>query len=205
MSHYFHTPTSDQTPHEVRAVIWGQEYCFSSASGVFSSTRLDPGTSVLFRLTDPPEDRPARMLDLGCGFGPIATALARACPQARVDAVDVNERALDLTARNASTMDLGDRVRVYAPDDVPADAQYDEIWSNPPIRIGKPALHLLLTTWLPRLTPQGCATLVVSKNLGADSLHSWLRDQGWSVDRLGSSQGFRVLRARRSADESVIP
>ena len=193
MSHYFETPTTAATPHQVHATIWGRDYAFSSSAGVFSASRLDPGTAVLFRLADPPEDRPARFLDLGCGFGPIAAALATSCPQARVDAVDVNQRALDLTAANAASLGLADRVSVFQPDDVPPETQYDEIWSNPPIRIGKPALHELLSRWLARLAPDGRAVMVVSRNLGADSLAAWLESQTWAVQRLGSSQGFRVL------------
>ena len=198
MSHYFETPESTVKRHEVRASFWGEDYLFLSADGVFSSTRLDPGTSVLFRLTEPPMDREARILDLGCGFGPIAIALALACPSVYVDAIDVNELALELAASNAQRMGVDDRVRTLLPTDVELNVRYDEIWSNPPIRIGKQALHDLLETWLVRLTPTGHATLVVGKNLGADSLHTWLESKGWGVSRLGSSKGFRVLTVHRA-------
>ena len=77
------------------------------------------------------------------------------------------------------------------------DATYDEIWSNPPIRIGKQALHELLLTWLPRLAPGGRAVMVVGKNLGADSLQRWLGEQGYPTERLASAKGFRVLESRR--------
>jgi len=113
-----------------------------------------------------------------------------------VDAVDVNERALALTRMNAERARVADRVRTFSPD----DAVYDEIWSNPPIRIGKKALHELLLTWLPRLRPGGAAYLVVSKNLGADSLTTWLIQQGWPTEKLASAKGFRVLKVRRDSD-----
>lgn len=197
MSHYFETPGSEQPRHQVRATIWGVEHEFVSAAGVFSAHRLDIGTQVLFRSTTPPPPETARLLDLGCGFGPITIALATACPAAQVDAVDVNDLALALTAENARAHGLADRVRTARPDELPADADYDEIWSNPPIRIGKQALHDLLSTWLPRLRPDGIAWLVVSKNLGADSLQAWLIDQGWTTERVASAKGFRVLRVSR--------
>ena len=193
MTHYFQTPSSPEIRHEITAQIWGREYHFLSATGIFSSTRLDPGTSVLFRLTDPPRDRTARFLDLGCGFGPIGLALATMCPHAHIDAVDVNDRALELARDNAVRLGVADRVNAAHPQDIPAETTYDEIWSNPPIRIGKQGLHDLLTSWLARLKPTGTAKLVVGKNLGADSLHSWLEAQGWAVSRVGSSKGFRVL------------
>ncbi|MDR2931290.1 MAG: methyltransferase [Propionibacteriaceae bacterium] len=204
MSHYFHTPQGQAPRHIVEATIWGRDYQFESATGVFSANRLDVGTSVLFRIAAPPLDRPARFLDLGCGVGPIAMALAIECPQARIDAVDTNHRAIELTARNAELLHVADRVQVHDEDPrlterawAPSEG-FDEIWSNPPIRIGKPALHDLLHSWLPLLTPDGSATFVVGKNLGADSLHSWLESNGWAVERLGSSRGFRVLRVRRT-------
>ena len=76
-------------------------------------------------------------------------------------------------------------------------ATYDEIWSNPPIRVGKQVLHDLLLTWLPRLAPGGRAVMVVGKNLGADSLQRWLGEQGWPTTRLASAKGFRILETRR--------
>jgi 16S rRNA G1207 methylase RsmC len=109
----------------------------------------------------------------------------------------VNERAVLLAAENAATLGVGDRYTAATPDAVPPEATYDEIWSNPPIRIGKEALHELLLTWLPRLAPDGRAVMVVGKNLGADSLQRWLGEQGFPTTRLASAKGFRVLETRR--------
>jgi 16S rRNA G1207 methylase RsmC len=84
-------------------------------------------------------------------------------------------------------------VVVVPPEAVPADVRFEAIWSNPPIRIGKQALHELLTAWLGRLTAAGRALLVVQRHLGADSLQRWLTDQGWPATRLASGRGYRVL------------
>jgi 16S rRNA G1207 methylase RsmC len=140
------------------------------------------------------------VLDLGCGYGVIGLAAAVASPQVRVTAVDVNERALLLARDNARALGVAERYAAALPDEVEPAATYDEIWSNPPIRVGKEALHALLLTWLPRLVPGGRAVLVVGKNLGADSLQRWLGDQGWPTTRLASAKGFRVLEVRRAAD-----
>jgi 16S rRNA (guanine1207-N2)-methyltransferase len=192
--HYFASdPSSRVRESEVSVDVWGHEMRLTTGSGVFSHGRLDLGTAVLFRQADPPAVG-ERFLDLGCGYGVIACALALARPEARVWAVDVNERALDLTRRNADRLGLADRVTVALPDAVPDDVRFDGIWSNPPIRIGKAALHEMLLGWLARLAPAGAATMVVGKNLGADSLQRWLREQGYGCDRLGSAKGFRVLR-----------
>ena len=92
-------------------------------------------------------------------------------------AVDVNERARTLCAANAADNGIGN-VEVLAPEAVDPALRFDAIWSNPPIRVGKAALHELLLTWLDRLTADGAAHLVVHKNLGSDSLQRWLTDAG---------------------------
>ena len=195
--HYF--TASPASPQELRTIdvrLQGHEARVVTAGGVFSGDHLDQATKILLDAVPAPPAT-GNLLDLGCGWGPIALALAFASPQAKVWAVDVNERALDLTQRNAASLAL-DGVQVALPDQVPADIAFDVIWSNPPIRIGKLALHELLLDWLPRLRPGGVAWLVVGKNLGADSLQSWLDEQGWPATRVASAKGFRVLRVARS-------
>jgi 16S rRNA (guanine1207-N2)-methyltransferase len=181
----------------VRASVWGHDLDLTSGSGVFAQGRLDVGTAVLFRETEPP--KPGTFLDLGCGYGVVGLALAVAVPGARVWAVDVNERAVLLANENAAALGVADRYTAVTPDAVPADVSFDEIWSNPPIRVGKQALHELLLTWLPRLAPAGRAVMVVGKNLGADSLQRWLGEQGYPTGRLASAKGFRVLESRRGS------
>lgn len=196
--HYFTAdPTVDFRRVPVVARVWGRELRLTSGSGVFAQGRLDIGTSVLFRQTEPPVA--GTFLDLGCGYGVIGLVLATAVPDSRVWAVDVNERALLLANENAATLGLGERFRAVLPHQVPEDVGFDEIWSNPPIRVGKAALHDLLLTWLPRLVPGGRAVMVVGRNLGADSLQRWLTEQGFPTERLASAKGFRVLEAHHPA------
>src|SRR5690606_34169573 len=140
----------------------------------FSPGHIDLGTTVLLRTVPVPE--PGEILDLGCGWGPIALTAALSQPQGRVTAVDVNERALDLLRTNAARVEARAPlapITACTPDQVSPDAVFDTIWSNPPIRIGKAALHELLAHWLPRLRASGEAYLVVQRNLGADSLAAW--------------------------------
>lgn len=197
--HYFTTePATAAQPREVRFSVAGREYTLASSGGVFSAARLDPGTAVLLRKAElPAAGTTGDLLDIGCGFGPITCVLATSAPAATVWAVDVNERARELTAANAARVGAADRVRVAAPDGVPAGVTFAQIWSNPPIRIGKDELHELLLRWLPRLAPDGVAWLVVARHLGGDSLHRWLTGQGWQVDRHASQKGYRVLRVSR--------
>lgn len=193
--HYFSAdPSAPFTRVPVTARVWGHDLDLVTGSGVFARGRLDIGTSILFRETQPPEG--GRLLDLGCGYGVIGLACAVAAPDAIVTGVDVNRRALLLAEENAERLGVADRFTACAPDEVAPAASYDEIWSNPPIRIGKAALHELLLTWLPRLAPGGRAVMVVGKNLGADSLQRWLGEQGYPTERVASAKGFRVLETR---------
>ncbi|HMR50488.1 MAG TPA: methyltransferase [Arachnia sp.] len=195
MSHYFENADGPLVTREIQATVFDADLTFVTAGGVFSGSRLDLGTSVLLREVEPPLE--GRVLDLGCGFGPIAVGLAVAEPGVIVDAIDVNERAVELTRINAERNGVADRVQATTPDEVPRERRYQEIWSNPPIRIGKQALHELLLTWLPRLEDDGEAWLVVGKNLGADSLQAWLTQQGWPTAKVASAKGFRVLKVSR--------
>lgn len=197
--HYFSAePSSALTRVPVTVDVWGHRLDLVSASGVFSAGRLDPGTAVLFRSTEPPVSG-TTYVDLGCGYGVLACALAVARPEATVWAVDVNERALQLTAENAERLGVGARVRACRPEAVPPDLVLDQVWSNPPIRIGKQALHDLLLHWLARLLPDGIAYLVVQKNLGSDSLAKWLTEQGHATERIANAKGYRVLAAKPRA------
>ena len=195
--HYFTpSPATDDRRFPLPVRLAGRDLDLVSSASVFSGHGLDKATAVLLArldtLTEPPAG--ARILDLGCGWGPIALTAALEHPDAEVWAVDVSERARELTAENAVRAGAG-TVHVAAPEDVPDEMMFDAIWSNPPIRIGKQALHELLLRWTARLTPQGTAALVVGKNLGADPLARWLAEQldGRDVAKVASAKGFRVL------------
>lgn len=196
MAQYFEpkpSVPSDTTTFDVALPDVG--FSLTTDRGVFSHGRLDTGTGLLLREAPAPPPR-GNLLDLGSGAGAIAVTLGLRAPQATVWAVDVNARARELVALNAARNRVGNVVAV-APDAVPPDLTFDAIWSNPPIRIGKVALHELLLRWLDRLAPSGHAVLVVQKHLGADSLHAWLRTEGYAVERLVSRQAYRLLRVAR--------
>jgi 16S rRNA G1207 methylase RsmC len=196
--HYFSAePTAPAQRGEIEFSAAGRGYRLTVASGVFSAGRLDPGTAVLLRKGGLPTAATTGVfLDLGCGYGPIAAVLATESPQATVWAVDVNSRARELTAENAASLGLGN-LEVAEPDEVPGDVVFDQIWSNPPTHVGKAELRALMERWLPRLAADGVAWLVINRHLGGDSLHAWLVELGWEVERVASQKGFRVLKVVR--------
>ncbi|MDN3356297.1 methyltransferase [Actinomadura sp. DC4] len=193
--HYFaKRPQAQSRPGTVDLVLPDLHFRLATDRGMFSPDRVDLGTRVLLD-TVPPPPATGDLLDLGCGYGPITLTMAARSPQAIVWGVDVNERALECGWANAQAAGL-DNVRFSLDDVIPAGLRFAAIWSNPPIRVGKPALHALLTTWLARLSPGGVAHLVVQKNLGSDSLQRWLGERGWPAERLASRAGYRVLAVR---------
>ncbi len=198
VDHYFTAqPASSGKLRPLQVQLAGRDLTLVTAPGVFSADRIDLGTRVLLRTVGKPPKR-GNLLDLGCGWGPLALTMAIQRPKATVWAVDVNERALDLVRRNAAIAGVTN-VRAALPDEVPDGVQFEAIWSNPPVRVGKQELHQMLDMWLARLAAGADAHLVVQRNLGADSLQAWLAGQNpdFQVERLGSAKGYRVLRVRR--------
>lgn len=203
--HYFSSQPSTPAKRRTLTVkLAGKPRTLVTAGGIFSPDGVDKGTSIL--LSEAPEpSRTGNLLDIGCGWGPIALTLGLLSPEATVYAVDVNERSIELTRDNAATLNLGN-VFASTPEDVDPELRFDTIWSNPPIRVGKEELHTILMTWLPRLAVDGDAYLVVQKNLGADSLQRWIAEQlkaqfpegGFEVERDSTNKSFRVIRVTRT-------
>lgn len=191
MTHYFAPGDGEWKSREITVRLAGRDVVVETGPGTFSPEHLDIGTRVLLETVP---EATGRVIDVGCGWGPIALTAAMENPDAEVWAVDVNERGLELTRRNAERHGLGN-VHVSLPDAVPADLRFDAIWSNPPIRVGKAELHAILEQWIPRLVSGGSAWLVVAKHLGADSLMKWLRET-WpdaEVIKAETSKGFWVI------------
>jgi len=202
--HYFTAePASPGERRQLRVSLAGRELIVETAPGIFCPDRVDIGTAVLLHEVPAPPPT-GNLLDIGSGWGPIALTLGLLSPDATIWAVEVNQRALVLARENASRLGI-DHFHALTPEEVPDDVRFDAIWSNPPIRVGKTALHAMLLTWLPRLTAGGTAYLVVQKNLGADSLQRWLTTEleacepgAFSIRRYASARGFRVISTHRS-------
>lgn len=198
-NHYFSSsPDGPLVTREITVNLNGNKTKVLTAGGIFSPEHIDQGTQVL--LTHIESANPTgNFLDIGCGWGPIALSLALHSPKATIYAIDVNERSLELTRMNAEKLGITNII-VCKPEEVPQEIQFDEIWSNPPIRVGKAVLHEILELWLNKLVSGGTARLVVQKNLGSDSLHKWLMEKfspEFESTRVDTSKTFRVLKVSR--------
>lgn len=195
--HYFTAdPKVASRPRTIQLALPDRTIELDTDRGVFAHGHVDFGTDLLLRsLPLPPR---GELIDVGCGYGAIAVTVALRCPDARVWAVDVNRRALDLCARNAERAGAGNLVPVE-PDAVPDGIRFAAMYSNPPVRLGKTALHELLLRWIGRLEAGATATLVVQRHLGADSLAAWLAGLGHGVERVRSKGGYRILEVHAAA------
>lgn len=194
MNHYFSPGDGPWKPRIIEVELAGENRQIETGPGIFSPEHIDSGTRLLLETVPNPV---GPLLDIGCGWGPIALSAALIDPDIEVWAVDVNERALELAERNRENLGL-ENLKVAEPERVPANLRFGAIWSNPPIRVGKAELHAILEKWLPRLLPGASAWLVVAKNLGAESLMKWL-SQTWpaaSVSKAETSGGFWVIEFR---------
>ena len=192
--HYFSSdPAAAKKTVSISIQVSGDEIELQAASGTFSSSKLDAGTAVLLKQEKFfPKD--GAVLDLGCGWGPIGISIAHTCPNAKVFGVDINQRSIEQSNLNASSLKLPNYQAMHSKD-LPAELSFSAIWSNPPIRVGKKVLHELMQTYIPRLEPGGKAMLVVQKNLGADSFQRWLATtfDSCEVRRFATDKGYRVI------------
>jgi 16S rRNA G1207 methylase RsmC len=196
--HYFsNEPAGEIKTKTISVNLAGRDVTVLTSGSMFSPDHVDTGTKVLLEnLELAPDD--GNILDIGCGWGPIALALAIARPNATVWAIDVNERALELTRQNAERLGLTN-IRTALPEAVPTDISFNGVWSNPPIRVGKEVLHEIMQTWLPRMVVGADAYLVVQKHLGADSFLKWLQGTmtAFESSRVDTSKTFRVIQVTR--------
>lgn len=195
--HYFSAdPKAPSDPLTVSAQLRGAAFLFATDRGVFSREGIDYGSRLLAEAVVVAAG--ARVLDLGCGYGPIGVAIARTVPQTRVWLTDVNERAAALAAKNARDNGVADRVQVVSGDGtsaLPQDVLFDAVVMNPPVRAGKMTVHALYRQARDRLRPQGALWVVIRKKQGAESSAAYLRTLFSVVDVVSKDKGYRVLHA----------
>lgn len=195
--HYFTSnPHSKSDPNEIVAKLLGHTFHFYTDSGVFSKKGVDFGSRVLVETAQ--IESSSNVLDLGCGYGAIGIAIAKAVPNVRVVMVDVNERAVQLAKKNAQINLVSDQVDIRVSDGFQAieNDTFDHILFNPPIRAGKRVIYHLFAEAKKVLCSKGSLWIVIRKQQGAASALTELQRLYPEAERVAQKKGYWILRAR---------
>lgn len=190
--HYYSASPSSE--HRYQTAEWtyrGHALRFTTDAGVFSKGEVDSGTALLLRSL--PDDMAGRVLDLGCGWGPVGIAVGKAWPACEIVMCDVNERALELSRLNAKAN--GVAAAALASDGLEnVTGTFDYIITNPPIRAGKQVIYRMFADSARRLRPGGQLYLVIRRQQGAESALKYLKTIFDQADAVEKSGGFWVIR-----------
>ncbi len=196
--HYYTSePQSASRPEQFTTELRGHTLKFLTDRGVFARGRIDFGSELLIEHVQTAPD--AKVLDIGCGYGPIGLSLAKESPAREVSLVDVNKRAVALTKKNAQLNQI-DNVRIFESDlfERVTDKDYDLIVTNPPVRAGKRVVYALFEQSAAHLRPGGELWLVIQKKQGAPSAYKKLSACFSDVQEVAKKKGYRLYKAIKS-------
>ena len=193
--HYYTVnPTSEHDVRRISAEVLGHTLQFDTDAGVFSRDGLDTGTRVLLEALPPLE---GRILDLGCGWGPVGAALKKCYPQTQIVMTDVNRRAVDLSVRNLRLNGVEAEV-VQGDGFENVTGSFDYVITNPPIRAGKQAIYGMFADAHERINPGGALFIVIRKQQGAPSALKYLQEVFGEAEVIDRGAGFWVIRADKA-------
>lgn len=195
--YYAATPVSGHRRNEFVITVRDVTLNLTTDAGVFSKDRMDNGTRLLIEsLRLAPDWR--RILDLGCGYGPIGLVLARLLPEAVVTMVDVNERAVELARENAARNGI-ENVRIVCGEgfDGQGETRFDLVVTNPPIRAGKEVIYQMVDESSPHLQSGGWFVAVIMTKHGAKSLEKKMAEVFGNVTEWEKGSGYRVVASRK--------
>ncbi|WP_059048872.1 class I SAM-dependent methyltransferase [Paenibacillus senegalimassiliensis] len=193
--HYYSSkPTVAHRRKTWEVVLRGQSYRFISDAGVFAKEGVDFGSRTLIEAMEIASD--AKVLDVGCGYGPIGLTAARLATQGHVTMIDVNSRAVELARENAAANRISN-VTILESDLYAAleEGRYDIVLTNPPIRAGKSTVHAIFEGAHERLKPGGALWIVIQKKQGAPSAKEKLESLFASVEEVAKDKGYRIFKA----------
>ena len=140
----------------------------------------------------------ARILDLGCGWGPVGTVLGKKYPEAEILLSDVNQRAADLAKQNLDANGVKNAQVVCGDGYEAVEGKFDAIVLNPPIRAGKAVIYAMFEKAREYLVPGGSLYIVIRKQQGAPSALKYLREIYAEAEVIEREAGFWVIRALMS-------
>jgi 16S rRNA (guanine1207-N2)-methyltransferase len=194
--YYTERPTVKRDVHTTQEVLRGKTYTFLTDAGVFSKKGVDYGSKHLIETMELHED--AKVLDVGCGYGPIGLSAAVMCPKGHVTMVDINERAIELSADNAKRNGITN-VTILQSDllEQVQGQRFDAVLTNPPIRAGKEVVHRIFTDAYDCLVDGGSIWVVIQKKQGAPSAMKKLESLYSVVTEVSKDKGYKILKATK--------
>ncbi|ETT79043.1 methyltransferase small [Paenibacillus sp. FSL R7-277] len=194
--YYSQQPEARHDRRSIDTELRGKRLRFTSDAGVFSKGDIDHGSRVLIEAMEIPED--AKVLDVGCGYGPIGISAAHLASKGHVTMIDINSRAVELARENAQHNGIRN-VTVMESDVLSAveGQTFDVILTNPPIRAGKAVVHAIFEQAYDHLNEGGCLWVVIQKKQGAPSAVAKLESMFAVVEEVGKDKGYRILKAQK--------
>ena len=198
MGHYFdENPNSESNIREIKFSLYGQNYAYYTDNGVFSKSKVDEGSYIFLKVLLPLH-LTGRILDLGCGYGPIGLTIALNEKKARVDLADINSRALALASRSGERLNLNDRVTFLHSDIFEKiEGPYDSIVVNPPIRAGKVVTYRMYLESKQYLIDGGSLYVVIRRKQGAESALKYIETVFDNVSVLHKEKGYWIIKATK--------
>ncbi len=194
MKHYY-TDNTDlkSNKREIEIEFEGKKFKLLTDDGVFSKNRLDFGTEVMLKefLRDN-KLKKFKLLDIGCGYGPVSIILSRYYMNSYFYLSDVNDRALELAKLNLEKFKVENynTKKSYSFDNI--SENFDVILSNPPIRAGKDTIFNIYENAYNHLNKGGKFYCVIQTKHGAKSTEKKLNEIFGNCKTLGIHSGYRV-------------
>lgn len=197
--HYFTSkPSAEKNEKSFEVKLKGKTLKLFTDSGVFSRDRVDYGSQVMIEAIDPAAFSNEKVLDMGCGYGPVGLSLAKAYPELTVEMVDVNERALNLAKKNAEVNGVKNvDIHLSSLYEMVEEKAFGAVISNPPIRAGKKVVHQIISEAYQHLADNGVLIIVIQKKQGAPSAKQKMSDVFGNVQRIGLDKGYWVLQSKK--------
>ena len=192
--YYAENPDAVHDIHELRVELLGQKMTFLTDAGVFSKKMIDFGSQLLLKCLE--VEKGKRVLDVGCGYGPLGLSLAKAYG-VQATMVDINNRALDLARKNAERNQVSATIfqsNIYEQ----VEGKFDHVISNPPIRAGKQVVHEIIEKSMDFLEYGGDLTIVIQKKQGAPSAKSKMEEVFGNCEIIKKDKGYYILRSVKS-------
>ena len=198
MGYYFdENPAIESNIREISFSLYGQNYTYFTDNGVFSKSKVDEGSYIFLKVLLPLH-LTGRILDLGCGYGPIGLTIAINSQEARVDLADINSRALALASRSGERLNLNSRVTFLHSDIFEKiEGPYDSIVVNPPIRAGKIVTYRMYSESKQYLIDGGSLYVVIRRKQGAESALKYIETVFENVSVLHKEKGYWIIKATK--------